>query len=641
MPEVTGLVNDPVRGKSYMVRIAGSDAAEVFAFNLRVDYDEEAIKLESIPTVVTTSGEGDMVDASKAKYILADIVLQDIPCKDGKHLCRRTNIHFVKQATIQPYDNMTMIATSYLTTGEIVMAPLHPGPAASKKLIYPINLIEINSIMDLETPIGLAIAKKKMFDARASVQSGAPQASTSSHFQPIQTSDMDIEEIELGDNTGISSDSAKSTASSILAGTLNTGRGDRAACGRNIERSLTRAVSNAMFPDFTPWMTSTGSTPPSSRPHSAQSLPAELNSPENTSSPERPKSSSPTKKGRKMKRLQKDSSYQPKIRNFLLPSPGSPVRPRMPLPNRSKRRSQRSQDTSREEQPPTKKVAHPNRLDETVGLDDSSVLSVDRTQESVIFVEEVTKAQKQVTIDLDNDLTPENSEKSGSASMEVDTSNEAGTKGGSYSRWFSGPTVDIQIPLNLATPPISASSSRSDSMTTHRPTSVSTSSTETSVNDPSASSAQGPSTDDVSFHTNIPLDKKPHHVMVKASKDNIQIKILTFKPYNIANIVKCFYDEQIETDNPGSSEDTSTEEIVNTSSTTEQKTIASTLKQFASSSLQTFSNDRNTSSTQEGSDFSNEAEEETTSEDAQEEDAEEDGEKDVPEGQEEGEGNAN
>ena len=129
--------------------------------------------------------------------------------------------------------------------------------------------------------------------------------------------------------------------------------------------------------------------------------------------------------------------------------------------------------------------------------------------------------------------------------------------------------------------------------------------------------------------------------MVKASKDNIQIKILTFKPYNIANIVKCFYDEQIETDNPGSSEDTSTEEIVNTSSTTEQKTIASTLKQFASSSLQTFSNDRNTSSTQEGSDFSNEAEEETTSEDAQEEDAEEDGEKDVPEGQEEGEGNAN
>merc|ERR1711940_421620 len=124
--------------------MAGSDAAEVFAFNLRIDFDEDAIKLESVPTVVTTSGEGDMVDASKAKYILADIVLQDIPCKDGKHLCRRTNQHFVKQATIQPYDNMTMIATSYLTTGEIMMTPLHPGPATNKKLIYPIKLIEIN-----------------------------------------------------------------------------------------------------------------------------------------------------------------------------------------------------------------------------------------------------------------------------------------------------------------------------------------------------------------------------------------------------------------------------------------------------------------------------------------------------------------
>ena len=127
MPEVTGVVNDPIRKKSYIVKIAGSDAAEIFVFNMRKHFKRgDVLQLKSIPTLVTSSDTEDIVDASKAHYILADLEIEDALCKDGKHFCPIINERFTKQATLFPYDTMTMIPTHYLKNGEILLSPVHP-----------------------------------------------------------------------------------------------------------------------------------------------------------------------------------------------------------------------------------------------------------------------------------------------------------------------------------------------------------------------------------------------------------------------------------------------------------------------------------------------------------------------------------
>ena len=372
MPEIAGTVSDPARMKCYFLKMAGSDATEVFVFNRRTQYEPEGKVIKSIPIVIADSTTGKLEDAKKGHYISADITLMDVPCDNGDYYCPINNIHFAKQALMKPYDTKTAFVKNYLNNGEMLMAPVHPRPPASPDLEYPINLIEIGDITDLVTPVNLALLRTRLFNARAQIQ---VQRRDDSHFQPINTeeeividpSDSNISPSRQELSAG-ADDSASSAASTIITGTLNLGRAtpaNRVLCGQNIERELdNRALASALNPDFTPWLTSTGSTPPSSRPNSSQSLPAELGSPEDNTSPQRPKSASPTKRGRATSRkASKDRTYQPSIRNFLTSSsPTSPIQSRTPLPtHRNKRRSQRVHDSA---------VPEPKRL---MTADDANV----------------------------------------------------------------------------------------------------------------------------------------------------------------------------------------------------------------------------------------------------------------------------
>ena len=615
MPEVTGIVNDPIRRKSYILKMAGSDAAEVFVFNMRKHFlKDDVLQLKSIPTLVTSSDTEDVIDATKAHYILADLEIEDVLCKDGKYLCPVTKENFTKQATLYPYDMMTMIPTHYLRNGEILLSPVHPRRMFRRNLVYPVNLIEIGDVTELETPVTLAIYKKGLFEARGRAPSPPEHIDiepSSSHFQPIQ--DQGQEE-SASDTTTMSAESTSSLDSTYISGTLNFGKTTtavRARCGLDVERSLDKAMTDPTNPDFSPWMASTGSTPPSrpasgqtdtsSRPTSAQSLPAQLGSPDSQGSPARPRSASPAKTGRKHSRKSsRDRTYQPKIRGFLTPvSPQSPIRSRTPLPNRSKRRSQRVNE-DQEDEPSAKRQATSGEDNTTVNVSsdehDSSALS--EKEASVLIIKEVTKEQKKaaasppVLIDLENDITPKEVEKSTSPSMDVDTSNEAASKGGNYKESTS--SSDASVLTSVPTPPISTSSSRAGSMTTNQPGSnnVTMSSTGSLPPNPYIDPVPGPSCSgsSVSLHSNIPMDTDPKHVLIKASKDHVQVKILTFKAYNLDAIVRCFFEENIETDNPGDSLDETLEDVINSSdsSNSSRSSIMSVMTKFLSSTLQMF-----------------------------------------------------
>ena len=180
--------------------------------------------------------------------------------------------------------------------------------------------------------------------------------------------------------------------------------------------------------------------------------------------------------------------------------------------------------------------------------------------------------------------------------MDIDTSNEAAKKGGDYdtgddARQDTVPTEMGSIP----TPPISASSSRAGSMTTNRAgssTRMSTSRSQSLQLNPYIDPVPGPScmSHSVSFHSNIPMDKDPHHILIKAAQDHVYVKILSFKAYNLTDIVRCFFEEDIETDNPGSSLDETLESIMNSSDSSagSKTSVISMMTKFLSSTIQTF-----------------------------------------------------
>ena len=167
---------------------------------------------------------------------------------------------------------------------------------------------------------------------------------------------------------------------------------------------------------------------------------------------------------------------------------------------------------------------------------------------------------------------------------DMDTSNESGSKGGDYSI-----TPEAQA-MVIPTPPLSTSSSRAGSMTTNRPSSEQVSeSFPTNDSDPFINPTPGPSSQSPTFHSNIATAKDPKHVLVKATKDLIQVKILTFKAYNIDDIVRCFFDEKIESDDPGASLDSTLESVVSSpSSTPDPQAVKNILSKFLNSSLQVF-----------------------------------------------------
>ena len=124
-------------------------------------------------------------------------------------------------------------------------------------------------------------------------------------------------------------------------------------------------------------------------------------------------------------------------------------------------------------------------------------------------------------------------------------------------------------------------------MTTNRPGSDSI---PRNSSDPYLNPIAGPSCTPTTFHSNIPTDRDPQHVLVKATKDMIQVKILTFRAYNIQDIVRCFFDERIETDDPGASLESSFEDVVNSSSSSSSSkdVVKNMFSKFLNSSLQVF-----------------------------------------------------
>ena len=127
-------------------------------------------------------------------------------------------------------------------------------------------------------------------------------------------------------------------------------------------------------------------------------------------------------------------------------------------------------------------------------------------------------------------------------------------------------------------------------MTTNRPASMQVSeSFSTEDSDPYSNPIAGPSSQSPTFHSNVPTAQNPKHVLVKATKDLIQVKILTFKAYNISDIVRCFFDEKIESDDPGASLDSTLESVVSsTSSTPDPQPVKNVISKFLNSSLQVF-----------------------------------------------------
>ena len=53
MPEVTGTISDPARKRYYILRAAGSPAAEIFAFYARKSYEpKDIIHLDLLPVIM-------------------------------------------------------------------------------------------------------------------------------------------------------------------------------------------------------------------------------------------------------------------------------------------------------------------------------------------------------------------------------------------------------------------------------------------------------------------------------------------------------------------------------------------------------------------------------------------------------------
>ena len=541
MPEVTGTVSDKARQVSYIVKLAGSDATEVFAFNARNTFQmNDRLLLSSVPTLFCPTPTGNTDEASRAHYILSDIILEDIKTNSGDKTCPISGVRFHKQAVMKPYDDMKMIPDQYLITGEATMIPFHPGARKFTNLTYLISLIEIGNPEHLETPIKLAEMKRRLFNARAGVMLGQPGPSNIS-FRPIE------EDSPAEDSSGISDTSSR--ASDILAGTLYLGRTaatDRVICGQDIERNLGRALASGLNPSFEPWMASTEGTIPS---NTAQSDPSPEGSGSSSSgSPRRPgsrsSSKSPSKRGKR--RSPRDGTYrQPSIRSFCTPSPPqSPIAKRSLIPTRLKRRSQRPT-----EEPPAKKV--------NLELDDTAEISLAATSPPNETVNNSS---------AEPEITP----------PEPDTSNEQAAKG------YASLNPDAET--SLPTPPTSVPESRASSMTTN-PGTPSLTPAPTDYSSPMTSGVN------VSFHSNLPLTRRPRHIIIKTTGDHLTVKVLTWEAHNLSDIVRCFFEEQHETDNPEAGMNNTLENLLTPENSVNQPNVSSvdtSMDKFSSSSVQTF-----------------------------------------------------
>ena len=185
------------------------------------------------------------------------------------------------------------------------------------------------------------------------------------------------------------------------------------------------------------------------------------------------------------------------------------------------------------------------------------------TNSSVECLGEVRK-DKVVLIDIDNDLTPDQS-------------------------------------VIIISPPVSASSSRATSIAGITADSIKVE--HENHDDPDVEPTPEPSSNstsltkaEVTLHTNLPIVKKPHHIFVKAEKDHLSVKFLTFPAYNLEEIVRCFFREEYEHNNPGghqSLEEISIEQLLTPDVSLDENSsnIITQSETFSSTDIQTFMRD--------------------------------------------------
>ena len=565
MPEVTGTISDPIRQMSYILKMAGSPAAEVFAFHAKQRYDSvDVLDLGMLPTLKCPTNTGSTDDSKKGKYVTSNLKLWHVLMKDGVRICPKSKVKFNIQATLEINDANEMEVTGYLRNGEMLMRRKDPQNDVKDTFIYNFSPILVGEVDDLATPLGLALLKERLKDAGVVVD-GYPEVERRSPTITFEPASDDSAQAS-------SLDSTSSLASSILAGTFSTGHtsaASRIRCGQKVERSLERALVSGLEQNFAPWMTSTGTTPPSGRPTSSQSLPTDIEgSGSSGSSPQRPRSTSPTK-GRKRKKTVDKTYKQPGIRGFLTPSPPtSPNSGRNPLPARVKRRSQRQPPSEQpapkkqamgEERPTvdhdqlTKTPPKVQRNDEVEDTAEIEEISLDDPipDSSVEYIGHVDRS-KPITIDLSNDITPDQ---------------------------------DV-----IVTPPASTSSSKEASIVPY-----SRHGARTDDNPSPGSSTKRLTKAKVTLHTNLPIVQRPHHVFVKARRDHLSVKFLTFPAYNLEDIVRAFFREEHEHDNPeelqgmDEIEEISLEDLLTPEASLEESsTITTKTENFSSTDIQTF-----------------------------------------------------
>ena len=570
MPEVTGTISDPARKRYYILKAAGSPAAEIFAFYARNTYEpKDIIHLDLIPVIMGSTESGSSNDAKAGVYITGDLRLQDVLCENGDRTCLRTKRKYVKQATLEPQDNNLITITGYLRNGEMLTSP-PKDPKPSESLIYAISPILIGQPDDLATPLGLALLKERLKEALNVPSSSGQEVGGSSQpaitFEPASSDDS---------GQALSSDGTSSNTSLIITGNQAgpSTSADRILCGEQVERSLNRALASNLDSNFTPWMTSTGSTPPSQRPQSAQSLPTDLEgSNSSEGSPQRPRSTSPIK-GRKRARKNHDKSYrQPSIRNFLEPSSPASPRPRnLPAP-RPRRRSHRHPP---QPQPAMKRSALEASLDSTQELRTGSSTTASNMSDERILLDDpaILEAAGMTSTTSQNTSVEYLGEVLRPALREPDMIIEIGDDNAEQ------PTGQKD------TPPLSASSSRAQSVNrAHNP-----------EDDPTPGPSQeGVNESTITLHTNLPIIKKPHHVFVKAINKQLTVGFITFPVYNLAEIVRAFFEEQIEHDNPdleAGFDVSALSELITPDGTLDSNNaslVSSTTQNFTATNIQTF-----------------------------------------------------
>ena len=556
MPEVMATITDPHRLKYYILKMAGPPAARVFTFCSSTEYHPtDFIHLGNLPVIMGRSGTGSSDQANAGVYITSNITIQDVLCPNGDLSCSKTGQTFVRQAVLEPHDNNIMIVTTYLRNGELLMHPAYQDQPPSEKYVYPFSPILIGQGDHLGTELGLSalkdklnvMVKQKAVELSAKVSSDISQPGPSGtsgsgiRCEPASSSEDSANASSLDSSTSASvtlpSASSVTASSSILAGTL--GSVPSTVAGEDNSRSNLGSVPiPGLDPNFEPWMTSTEVTPASSRPPSSQSLPTPDGSPTKEQSPRRPRSTTPVGARRRHKKTA-DRLYRPETRTqtsmdrFVTPSPpkGSP-------PNNSptaghKRRSAR---LNIDDQP------DPKRANTTSPSDANGGNITSNTPESMELTGQgASNGQSHSSVSVEeiilDPITLE--EPAPNSSVEIIGERRTHVQPLAYIDLVDdSPNTSRESSRRTI---ISIASSRGDE-TNQPPAGASP--------DPNAIIDLPLTKANVTLHTNLPMDRIPQHVFIKAEQGHLFVKFLTFKATNLEEVVRAFFSGIDDFDNP-------------------------------------------------------------------------------------------